>query len=277
MHPKRHPITHRLHRRLRRRGPAHRRHGAASSATRAPTPRSAARCSSARPATPAARTACRTSTSRRSPSTRTTRRAARCAASARNQAAFAIEGCLDLLAKKAGLDGWEIRWRNALERRRRRSPPARCSRSRSASAKTLDAVKDAYYEARARRARRWASPAASRTAASATASPSGASARLVVEADGTRLALQRLHRDGPGPAHGARAVRRRGHRAAGLGLPPEGRLDLRARLRPDHRLARHAASAAARSRARRAKLRADLDAGRSLARPRRPRLRGGRW
>ncbi len=36
------------------------------------------------------------------------------------QAAFAIEGCLDLLAKKAGLDGWEIRSRNAVERRRRR-------------------------------------------------------------------------------------------------------------------------------------------------------------
>jgi xanthine dehydrogenase molybdenum-binding subunit len=32
-----------------------------------------------------------------------------------NQAHFAIEGCLDLLAKEAGLDPWEIRWRNALE------------------------------------------------------------------------------------------------------------------------------------------------------------------
>lgn len=31
-----------------------------------------------------------------------------------NQAAFAIEGCLDRLAEKVGLDGWEIRWRNAL-------------------------------------------------------------------------------------------------------------------------------------------------------------------
>ena len=33
------------------------------------------------------------------------------------QAAFAIEGCLDLLAKKAGLDGWEMRSRNARRRR----------------------------------------------------------------------------------------------------------------------------------------------------------------
>ncbi len=32
-----------------------------------------------------------------------------------NQAHFAMEGCMDLLAKKTGLDPWEIRWRNALE------------------------------------------------------------------------------------------------------------------------------------------------------------------
>jgi xanthine dehydrogenase molybdenum-binding subunit len=32
-----------------------------------------------------------------------------------NQAHFAMEGCMDLLAHAAGLDAWEIRWRNALE------------------------------------------------------------------------------------------------------------------------------------------------------------------
>jgi xanthine dehydrogenase molybdenum-binding subunit len=32
-----------------------------------------------------------------------------------NQAHFAMEGCMDLLAQKAGLDAWEIRWRNALD------------------------------------------------------------------------------------------------------------------------------------------------------------------
>jgi xanthine dehydrogenase molybdenum-binding subunit len=31
-----------------------------------------------------------------------------------NQAHFAMEACVDLLAQKAGLDRWEIRWRNAL-------------------------------------------------------------------------------------------------------------------------------------------------------------------
>jgi xanthine dehydrogenase molybdenum-binding subunit len=32
-----------------------------------------------------------------------------------NQTNFAIEGVLDLLAAEVGIDGWEIRWRNALE------------------------------------------------------------------------------------------------------------------------------------------------------------------
>ena len=32
-----------------------------------------------------------------------------------NQAHFAMEGALDLLAEKAGIDGWEIRWRNAMD------------------------------------------------------------------------------------------------------------------------------------------------------------------
>lgn len=32
-----------------------------------------------------------------------------------NQAAFAIETVIDMLAEKVGIDGWEIRWRNALE------------------------------------------------------------------------------------------------------------------------------------------------------------------
>ena len=32
-----------------------------------------------------------------------------------NQAAFGIETVMDMLAEKAGIDGWEMRWRNALE------------------------------------------------------------------------------------------------------------------------------------------------------------------
>jgi xanthine dehydrogenase molybdenum-binding subunit len=32
-----------------------------------------------------------------------------------NQVAFAVEGMLDRLAERVGIDGWEIRWRNALD------------------------------------------------------------------------------------------------------------------------------------------------------------------
>jgi selenium-dependent xanthine dehydrogenase len=32
-----------------------------------------------------------------------------------NQANYAMEGMMDILAEKVGIDGWEIRWRNALE------------------------------------------------------------------------------------------------------------------------------------------------------------------
>ncbi|HJW13826.1 MAG TPA: selenium-dependent xanthine dehydrogenase, partial [Thermoanaerobaculia bacterium] len=61
-----------------------------------------------------------------------------------NQAHFAIEGAMDLLAEKAGLDGWEIRWRNALEA----GDDWSCGQRLDASVglkKTLLAVKDAYY------------------------------------------------------------------------------------------------------------------------------------
>ncbi len=63
------------------------------------------------------------------------------------QAAFAIEGCLDLLAKKLGLDGWEIRSRNVVGV----GDAVTTGQVLEASVdirKTLDAVKDAYYGAR---------------------------------------------------------------------------------------------------------------------------------
>ena len=64
-----------------------------------------------------------------------------------NQAHFAIEGCLDLLARKTGLDPWEIRWRNALE-----VGDVFCTgqvlEKSVGIRKTLAAVKDAFYEAR---------------------------------------------------------------------------------------------------------------------------------
>jgi len=63
------------------------------------------------------------------------------------QAAFAIEGCLDLLAKKAGLDGWEIRSRNGVGVGDAVTTGQVLEKSVGLR-RTLDAVKDAYYVAR---------------------------------------------------------------------------------------------------------------------------------
>ena len=63
------------------------------------------------------------------------------------QAAFAIEGCLDLLAKKVGLDGWEIRRRNAVSVGDSVTTGQVLEKS-VGLIKTLEAVKDAYYGAR---------------------------------------------------------------------------------------------------------------------------------
>jgi len=62
------------------------------------------------------------------------------------QAAFAIEGALDLLAKQAGLDGWEIRWRNAIEAGDTLTTGQRLRKSVGIR-KTLLAVKEGYYRA----------------------------------------------------------------------------------------------------------------------------------
>jgi xanthine dehydrogenase molybdenum-binding subunit len=64
-----------------------------------------------------------------------------------NQASFAIEGCMDLLAEKTGLDGWEIRWRNALAVGDTFSTGQVFEKSVGIK-KTLEAVKESYYAAR---------------------------------------------------------------------------------------------------------------------------------
>ena len=65
-----------------------------------------------------------------------------------NQAHFAMEGCMDLLAEKCGLDGWEIRWRNAVEIGDTFASGQVFEKSVGIK-QTLLAVKDAYYAARA--------------------------------------------------------------------------------------------------------------------------------
>ena len=64
-----------------------------------------------------------------------------------NQSNFALEGVLDLLAEKVGLDGWEIRWRNALEEGARFGTGQLLGPGVGLR-KTLLAVRDAYRAAR---------------------------------------------------------------------------------------------------------------------------------
>ena len=64
-----------------------------------------------------------------------------------NQSNFAVEGVLDMLAERVGIDGWEIRWRNALEVGSRFGTGQRLGPGVGLK-KTLLAVKDAYREAR---------------------------------------------------------------------------------------------------------------------------------
>ena len=65
-----------------------------------------------------------------------------------NQTSFAIEGCMDMLAAKVGIDGWEMRWRNLL-RTGDVFTTGQVLEKGVGVEKTLLAVKDAYYAARA--------------------------------------------------------------------------------------------------------------------------------
>ncbi|MGH2571891.1 MAG: selenium-dependent xanthine dehydrogenase [Actinomycetota bacterium] len=63
-----------------------------------------------------------------------------------NQANFAVEGMMDILAEKVGIDGWEMRWRNACEAGDRFGTGQILGPGVGIK-KTLLSVKDAYYEA----------------------------------------------------------------------------------------------------------------------------------
>ena len=65
-----------------------------------------------------------------------------------NQAHFAMDGALDLLAEKSGLDGWEIRWRNALDVGDATTTGQVLEASVGLKT-TLEAVAERYREARA--------------------------------------------------------------------------------------------------------------------------------
>ena len=100
-----------------------------------------------------------------------------------NQAAFAVEGAIDLLAKKVGFDGWEMRWRNAVEVGDVFATGQILEKSVGVK-KTLEAVKDIYYDAL-----RTGNPVGIACGIKNSGIGNGAKewgkARLVVESDGT--------------------------------------------------------------------------------------------
>jgi xanthine dehydrogenase molybdenum-binding subunit len=65
-----------------------------------------------------------------------------------NQTSFAMEGCLDLLAQKLGIDGWEMRWRNGVRVGDVFSSGQILEKSVGLE-KSLLAVKERYYAAKA--------------------------------------------------------------------------------------------------------------------------------
>jgi len=100
-----------------------------------------------------------------------------------NQAHFAMEGCMDLLAKKAGIDSWEIRWRNALEVGDLFSTGQVLDKSVGIK-KTLAAVKPHYDRARAE-GRAVGIACGLKNSGIGNGAKEWGKARLVVEADGT--------------------------------------------------------------------------------------------
>ncbi len=100
-----------------------------------------------------------------------------------NQAHFAIEGCMDLLAQEAGLDPWEIRWRNALDVGDVFSTGQVLEKSVGIK-KTLAAVKPHYERARAE-GRAVGIACGLKNCGIGNGAKEWGKARLVVEPDGT--------------------------------------------------------------------------------------------
>jgi len=100
-----------------------------------------------------------------------------------NQAHFAMDGCLDQLAEKVGLDGWEIRWLNAVAVGDTFSTGQVFEKSIGLK-QTLTAVKERYYEARAE-GRAVGIGCGIKNSGIGNGASEWGKARLVVEHDGT--------------------------------------------------------------------------------------------
>ena len=90
----------------------------------------------------------RTSTSKPRPSTPTTRTRGAMRGFGSNQAQFAMEGVMDMLAEKVGVDGWDIRERNILNPGDEFGTGQVMRESVRGIRETLDAVKDVYKSAK---------------------------------------------------------------------------------------------------------------------------------
>jgi selenium-dependent xanthine dehydrogenase len=100
-----------------------------------------------------------------------------------NQAHFAMEGCVDQLARAAGIDAWEMRWRNAIEVGDIFSTGQVMEKSVGIK-KTLLAVKPAYDAAKAA-GRAVGIACGLKNSGIGNGAREWGKARLVVEADGT--------------------------------------------------------------------------------------------
>jgi xanthine dehydrogenase molybdenum-binding subunit len=100
-----------------------------------------------------------------------------------NQAHFAMEGCVDLLAAKVGLDGWEMRWRNAVDVGDVFSTGQVLDKSVGIK-KTLVAVKEQYYALK-RQGRAVGLACGLKNSGIGNGAVEWGKARLVVEDDGT--------------------------------------------------------------------------------------------
>jgi len=99
------------------------------------------------------------------------------------QAAFAIEGALDLLAERCGLDRWEIRWRNAVDAGDLLTTGQRLDKSVGIRA-TLAAVRE-RWQALMREGRHAGIACGLKNSGLGNGVVEWGKARLVVEADGT--------------------------------------------------------------------------------------------
>jgi len=100
-----------------------------------------------------------------------------------NQVHFAMEGCMDMLAEEVGIDGWQMRWRNAVDVGDTFTS-GQVFTSSVGLRKTLEAVREPYEQARAA-GRAVGIACGIKNSGIGNGAVEWGKARLVVEHDGT--------------------------------------------------------------------------------------------